>query len=163
MTPPDSSSREMENWRLTWGFPITGNYRANSDTAVEVKASGSSDGLGKNNETVNHYADSSNEENPDENRMSGKETESGQSKLCTRGHWRPAEDSKLKKLVALYGPQNWNLIAEKLEGRSGKTPLRETVNLCSNSAIFIYLHFVLSFVKRFFSLVSAWLILITVM
>ncbi|KAF8021450.1 hypothetical protein BT93_G1784 [Corymbia citriodora subsp. variegata] len=45
----------------------------------------------------------------------------GQSKLCARGHWRPAEDSKLKELVALYGPQNWNLIAEKLEGRSGKS------------------------------------------
>ena len=43
----------------------------------------------------------------------------GKSKLCARGHWRPAEDSKLKELVALYGPQNWNLIAEKLEGRSG--------------------------------------------
>lgn len=43
----------------------------------------------------------------------------GQSKLCSRGHWRPAEDSKLKDLVALYGPQNWNLIAEQLEGRSG--------------------------------------------
>lgn len=42
-----------------------------------------------------------------------------QTKLCARGHWRPAEDSKLKELVALYGPQNWNLIAEKLEGRSG--------------------------------------------
>lgn len=34
----------------------------------------------------------------------------GQSKLCARGHWRPAEDSKLKELVALYGPQNWNQI-----------------------------------------------------
>eukprot|EP01018_Ginkgo_biloba_P038420 Gb_06298 [translate_table: standard] len=45
----------------------------------------------------------------------------GQSKLCARGHWRPAEDSKLKELVAQYGPQNWNLIAEKLEGRSGKS------------------------------------------
>ncbi|KAI3924589.1 hypothetical protein MKW92_010499 [Papaver armeniacum] len=45
----------------------------------------------------------------------------GQSKLCSRGHWRPAEDSKLKELVALYGPQNWNLIAEKLQGRSGKS------------------------------------------
>ncbi|XP_072971596.1 transcription factor MYB117-like [Typha angustifolia] len=45
----------------------------------------------------------------------------GQSKLCSRGHWRPAEDSKLKELVSLYGPQNWNLIAEKLEGRSGKS------------------------------------------
>ncbi|KAL8533798.1 hypothetical protein ACS0TY_009989 [Phlomoides rotata] len=41
--------------------------------------------------------------------------------LCARGHWRPAEDSKLKELVALYGPQNWNLIAEKLQGRSGKS------------------------------------------
>lgn len=40
-------------------------------------------------------------------------------KTCARGHWRPAEDAKLKELVALYGPQNWNLIAEKLEGRSG--------------------------------------------
>ncbi|KAI3816672.1 hypothetical protein L1987_16375 [Smallanthus sonchifolius] len=39
-------------------------------------------------------------------------------KTCARGHWRPAEDAKLKELVALYGPQNWNLIAEKLEGRS---------------------------------------------
>eukprot|EP00252_Welwitschia_mirabilis_P002718 TRINITY_DN12676_c0_g2_i1.p1 TRINITY_DN12676_c0_g2~~TRINITY_DN12676_c0_g2_i1.p1 ORF type:complete len:440 (+),score=16.39 TRINITY_DN12676_c0_g2_i1:151-1470(+) len=46
---------------------------------------------------------------------------SGQSKLCARGHWRPAEDSKLRELVAQYGPQNWNLIAEKLEGRSGKS------------------------------------------
>ncbi|KAJ4835403.1 hypothetical protein Tsubulata_010569 [Turnera subulata] len=45
----------------------------------------------------------------------------GQSKACARGHWRPAEDSKLKELVALYGPQNWNLIAEKLQGRSGKS------------------------------------------
>ncbi|XP_073049104.1 transcription factor MYB56-like [Primulina eburnea] len=45
----------------------------------------------------------------------------GQSKHCARGHWRPAEDTKLKELVALYGPQNWNLIAEKLEGRSGKS------------------------------------------
>lgn len=41
-------------------------------------------------------------------------------KMCARGHWRPAEDTKLKELVAIYGPQNWNLIAEKLEGRSGQ-------------------------------------------
>jgi myb proto-oncogene protein len=43
----------------------------------------------------------------------------GYSKLCSRGHWRPAEDSKLKELVAEFGPQNWNLIAEHLDGRSG--------------------------------------------
>ncbi|PHT27623.1 Transcription factor MYB44 [Capsicum baccatum] len=42
-------------------------------------------------------------------------------KLCVRGHWRPHEDSKLRELVAQYGPQNWNLIAEKLDGRSGKS------------------------------------------
>ncbi|KAJ1423654.1 SANT/Myb domain [Sesbania bispinosa] len=75
-----------------------------------------SDGIGENNHNAN-----SNEENPNENPVSGKEVDSGQSKLCARGHWRPAEDSKLKELVALYGPQNWNLIAEKLEGRSGKS------------------------------------------
>jgi hypothetical protein len=43
----------------------------------------------------------------------------GRGKLCARGHWRPAEDAKLKELVAQHGPQNWNLIAEKLDGRSG--------------------------------------------
>ncbi|PAN45318.1 hypothetical protein PAHAL_9G109900 [Panicum hallii] len=41
--------------------------------------------------------------------------------MCTRGHWRPSEDEKLKELVALYGPHNWNAIAEKLQGRSGKS------------------------------------------
>ncbi|WVZ06115.1 hypothetical protein V8G54_019461 [Vigna mungo] len=50
--------------------------------------------------------------------VSGK---NGFTKLCARGHWRPAEDDKLKELVAQYGPQNWNLIAEHLEGRSGKS------------------------------------------
>ncbi|KAF9661236.1 hypothetical protein SADUNF_Sadunf19G0047300 [Salix dunnii] len=45
----------------------------------------------------------------------------GHTKLCARGHWRPAEDAKLKELVVQYGPQNWNLIAENLEGRSGKS------------------------------------------
>ncbi|CAN8239075.1 unnamed protein product [Cochlearia groenlandica] len=39
----------------------------------------------------------------------------------SRGHWRPFEDTKLKELVSIYGPQNWNLIAEKLQGRSGKS------------------------------------------
>ncbi|XP_072985828.1 uncharacterized protein [Typha latifolia] len=51
----------------------------------------------------------------------GDNHENGHPKLCARGHWRPAEDAKLKELVSLHGPQNWNLIAEKLEGRSGKS------------------------------------------
>ncbi|CAK7322680.1 unnamed protein product [Dovyalis caffra] len=41
--------------------------------------------------------------------------------MCTRGHWRPAEDEKLVELVEQYGPHNWNAIAEKLQGRSGKS------------------------------------------
>ncbi|XP_020087604.1 transcription factor MYB90-like [Ananas comosus] len=45
----------------------------------------------------------------------------GQTKLCSRGHWRPAEDARLRDLVSQFGPQNWNLIAEKLDGRSGKS------------------------------------------
>ncbi|XP_026659952.2 transcription factor MYB54-like isoform X1 [Phoenix dactylifera] len=38
--------------------------------------------------------------------------------MCSRGHWRPAEDEKLKELVGQYGPHNWNAIAKKLQGRS---------------------------------------------
>ncbi|XP_047331756.1 transcription factor MYB54-like [Impatiens glandulifera] len=41
--------------------------------------------------------------------------------MSCRGHWRPAEDQKLKELVDRYGPHNWNAIAEKLHGRSGKS------------------------------------------
>ncbi|XP_042020000.1 transcription factor MYB56-like isoform X2 [Salvia splendens] len=59
-----------------------------------------------------------NEENP--NSIS-KRRENGGTKFCARGHWKPSEDAKLKELVSAYGPQNWNLIAERLEGRSGKS------------------------------------------
>ncbi|KAL4557352.1 hypothetical protein LXL04_035528 [Taraxacum kok-saghyz] len=41
--------------------------------------------------------------------------------MCSRGHWRPSEDQKLRELVEQYGPHNWNAIAEKLQGRSGKS------------------------------------------
>ncbi|KAI4387973.1 hypothetical protein MLD38_000355 [Melastoma candidum] len=40
---------------------------------------------------------------------------------CSRGHWRPAEDEKLRRLVEQFGAQNWNSISEKLRGRSGKS------------------------------------------
>ncbi|KAE8729994.1 Transcription factor MYB44 [Hibiscus syriacus] len=81
---------------------------SHSSDVVEGKGFDCSDGFGDDtNATINLNA--------------GKESDSGQSKLCARGHWRPAEDTKLKELVALCGPQNWNLIAEKLEGRSGKS------------------------------------------
>ncbi|KAK8983585.1 hypothetical protein V6N11_073989 [Hibiscus sabdariffa] len=45
----------------------------------------------------------------------------GHIKLCSRGHWRPAEDAKLMELVTYYGPQNWKLIAQHVQGRSGKS------------------------------------------
>ncbi|GMJ04690.1 hypothetical protein HRI_004138200 [Hibiscus trionum] len=102
----------QESERASWGFRFTGNCKSRS--FEENHSSDCSD------RTINLNANL-NEENPNENAVSGKETDSGQSKLCARGHWRPAEDTKLKELVALYGPQNWNLIAEKLEGRSGKS------------------------------------------
>lgn len=76
----------------------------------DLAAGGGSDNNNKVDESVDGYEDME-----DVKKMDG-----GLSKVCSRGHWRPAEDSKLKELVALYGPQNWNLIAEKLEGRSGK-------------------------------------------
>lgn len=41
------------------------------------------------------------------------------SRVCSRGHWRISEDSQLMELVAVYGPQNWNHIAEKMQGRTG--------------------------------------------
>ncbi|CAA7396718.1 unnamed protein product [Spirodela intermedia] len=38
-----------------------------------------------------------------------------------RVHWKPSEDETLRRLVGEYGPQNWNFVAEKLPGRSGKS------------------------------------------
>lgn len=47
------------------------------------------------------------------------DVEEQSSRVGTKGHWKEAEDAKLKFLVAQHGPQNWSLIAEQLEGRSG--------------------------------------------
>ncbi|CAM6057182.1 unnamed protein product [Sphagnum tenellum] len=72
-----------------------------------------------------HIKNSTNEEEEEEESELNSKEDHGdggvQSKLCPRGHWRPAEDEKLRELVSHYGPQNWNLIAEKLQGRSGKS------------------------------------------
>ncbi|KAJ0975344.1 hypothetical protein J5N97_017309 [Dioscorea zingiberensis] len=99
-----------------------------STNVVDEANDGFRDNSSNNNNSHINYNLNDGEECPDgdttnEGSLGGKDqvNDSGQSKLCVRGHWRPAEDSKLRELVALYGPQNWNLIAEKLEGRSGKS------------------------------------------
>ncbi|CAL5212951.1 unnamed protein product [Lathyrus oleraceus] len=107
-----------EGTSTNWSSPLmrecylTRNFEenSNSDDIGEGNGSDSGDGVEENSDKINLNE----EPNPNENNT-------GHSKLCARGHWRPAEDSKLKELVALYGPQNWNLIAEKLQGRSGKS------------------------------------------
>lgn len=71
-------------------------------------------------EEVNGFGPGEEEEGEDSEQNSG-EVKSGQNKVCVRGHWRPHEDAKLREAVAQHGPQNWNLIAEKLVGRSGKS------------------------------------------
>ncbi|KAI4325576.1 hypothetical protein MLD38_030961 [Melastoma candidum] len=57
----------------------------------------------------------------DEDEDGNQKNSSCDNKVCNRGHWKPLEDLKLKELVAKFGPQNWNLIAESLKGRSGKS------------------------------------------
>lgn len=50
-----------------------------------------------------------------------------EAKFCaSRGHWRLQEDCRLRELVAIHGPQNWNLIAAEMQGRSGKLSLNYT-------------------------------------
>ncbi|KAK6922009.1 SANT/Myb domain, partial [Dillenia turbinata] len=116
-TTYSSSSSSMDGiLKYSWGLFGTG----------ETKDADCSDGIMDLNINLNdhHHRDEIGRESS-VGACTEKDSDSsgggGQSKLCARGHWRPAEDTKLKELVAIYGPQNWNLIAEKLEGRSGRT------------------------------------------
>jgi Myb-like DNA-binding domain len=63
-------------------------------------------------------------------------------KARTRGHWTPVEDEKLKRLVAQHGGQNWNLLADKLEGRTGN-------NEKKNNLILKYFLIFRTILKRF--------------
>jgi len=36
-------------------------------------------------------------------------------------HWREDEDQKLTQLVQQHGPQDWNAIAQHIQGRTGKS------------------------------------------
>lgn len=59
------------------------------------------------------------------------ELSSDAKRSCPRGHWRPGEDEKLRRLVERFGPQNWNSIADKLQGRSGDEYIAEFVIILS--------------------------------
>ncbi|KAF5792036.1 putative transcription factor MYB-HB-like family [Helianthus annuus] len=48
--------------------------------------------------------------------------------IMIKGHWKPSEDVKLRDLVALHGPRNWNIISDQLPGRSGKSCRLRWVN-----------------------------------
>ncbi|GAB2280262.1 hypothetical protein Dimus_014904 [Dionaea muscipula] len=118
-SPTVSSSQESSENR---GLFFIGNCTCMSDVVQGNKPSESTGGGQQQGEPMDlneAYKDDAFYHHP--HKVVTKETECVQSKACARGHWRPAEDTKLRELVAIYGPQNWNLIAEKLEGRSGKS------------------------------------------
>ncbi|KAK4842701.1 hypothetical protein QYF36_026364 [Acer negundo] len=121
------SSHDMENNGRSsscWDtFSFMGNFEGQHNMDTSTTDNVNVEGKGSDCSDI-HDINLNEDINPDHHDHGIKETDtssSGQTKLCARGHWRPAEDTKLKELVALYGPQNWNLIAEKLEGRSGKS------------------------------------------
>ncbi|KAK3011274.1 hypothetical protein RJ639_012019 [Escallonia herrerae] len=73
-------------------------------------------GMSEENTVVNAM-----EEDSDSNEINKNKSinfSNGKEKLCARGHWRPAKDFRLRELITHHGPQNWNLIAEKMQGRS---------------------------------------------
>lgn len=45
------------------------------------------------------------------------------SEVYRRGNWTVSEDLKIKQHVAVYGTQNWNKIAETMQGRNSKKNL----------------------------------------
>ncbi|ESQ34310.1 hypothetical protein EUTSA_v10008049mg [Eutrema salsugineum] len=110
----------------SWDFPFTDiniQHRRHCNISHDFEILKSPPGDNEE-ESNNHNPNYSNSESgKKETTDSGQSWSSSSSKPSSlgRGHWRPAEDVKLKELVAIYGPQNWNLIAEKLQGRSGKS------------------------------------------
>ncbi|GMH26695.1 hypothetical protein Nepgr_028538 [Nepenthes gracilis] len=126
LPPPDSVSVTMRGERegtqmgldifgpqsiKSWSFPplMTRELKRTGD-----QASNGSFGFGIKGLSLNQAGEEDEQKGVSSNK-------NGRPELCARGHWRPAEDAKLKELVAQFGPQNWNLIAAKLEGRSGKS------------------------------------------
>lgn len=97
------------------GFPILGHPSSSSSFQRRDQ-----DKDGDNNNGFLSFIKLGEEKEEENKAEEANNKRNGRTKVCARGHWRPAEDSKLKELVSQYGPQNWNLIAHHLQGRSGK-------------------------------------------
>ncbi|CAN8291598.1 unnamed protein product [Cochlearia groenlandica] len=91
------------------------NQEEESNNNLNPNYSNSESGGNNNNNNNNNKKETTTESEQSWSSSSSKPS------ILGRGHWRPAEDVKLRELVSIYGPQNWNLIAEKLQGRSGKS------------------------------------------
>ncbi|KAL1194530.1 Transcription factor [Cardamine amara subsp. amara] len=127
----DEISARRASSSSSWEFPFNDinihqhhNRHCNTSHEFDILKSPLGDVVANEEESNNHNPNFSNSESgKKETTDSGQSWSSSSSKpsILGRGHWRPAEDVKLKELVAIYGPQNWNLIAEKLQGRSGKS------------------------------------------
>ncbi|KAK9124909.1 hypothetical protein Scep_013755 [Stephania cephalantha] len=103
--------------QMIMGTPILVNHNFDHNFHTSnVEEDESENGICLNNQIVLKREDQESESRTEQDIVC-----SVTNKVCARGHWRPNEDAKLRELVSQYGPQNWNLIAEKLDGRSGKS------------------------------------------
>ncbi|CAA0384058.1 unnamed protein product [Arabidopsis thaliana] len=81
-------------------------------------------GFGENNavsETVEEFCNKRRMQKKSDDLKTKKKKKQSVSRVCSRGHWRISEDTQLMELVSVYGPQNWNHIAESMQGRTGKS------------------------------------------
>ncbi|CAD5324459.1 unnamed protein product [Arabidopsis thaliana] len=72
-------------------------------------------------ETVEEFCNKRRMQKKSDDLKTKKKKKQSVSRVCSRGHWRISEDTQLMELVSVYGPQNWNHIAESMQGRTGKS------------------------------------------
>lgn len=99
----------------------------------EFHCRGTFNGFGENNAVSEEFCNKRRmqKKSDDLEKKKKKKKQSG-SRVCSRGHWRISEDSQLMELVSVYGPQNWNHIAENMQGRTGKH-----INLPKSLSLFL--------------------------
>lgn len=144
---PNSSSASFQHicgdssGRHLWGFPSMEDHHPDGRN-VDVASDSGSDVFGRSNGNDREDESLSGEDTRDGVQCGKEADDNGPAKVCSRGHWKPAEDTKLRELVALYGPHNWKLIAEKLQSRSGIT---STFSLY----LYLYLYLILDIISLF--------------